>query len=275
MWLPRISVSTLLPGALDVRVRAAVEPPGAVLPSATPADFVDRLHRGRADVAVFEPTLAIGGSPGGWPPGDIASAELLADDAWWCWTPLVAYVPLTAASARAAIALARHRAMDVVVAGVGDGPAALRERLELARSSLVGHPLFAALEPRLCDAPSPVREGVRALCTGDAAITTVPRLASRCAMSVATLERWCTRLRIAPPHDLVVAARIARAYPLISSGTKSGRAVARACGLASTVALDRQLRARIGRTLAELRADPLDAETFARHLAARLGCADP
>lgn len=252
---PFLRVATLVSHALELRVRSAVVPPGCLLTARDARDLQARAARTSGDVAVLEP-------------GVDPRAAAVVPGQWSRWVPLVLYVPLSVREMHRAIALARAVEASVIIAGYDDDPAQLRADLEAVRGTPFGRALAARLEEQLRALPPRVRGAVSALCVSATPQDTAARLAAMAGVDPSTLARYFAQAGLCRPHRLVVAARVARAYPALIDPHVAAAQVARAVGVASTAALDAQLRTLVGESVRELRAEPPSADHFIARVAA-------
>lgn len=250
---PFLRVATLVSHPLEVRVRSAVVPPGCLLTARDARDLQSRAARTWGDVAVLEP-------------GVDPRAGSVVVGRWSAWVPLVLYVPLVVRELHDAIALARAVDASVVIAGYDDDPVQLRADLEAVRGSPFGRALAARLEERLRPLPARMRSAVAALCVSATSQDTAARLAAVAGVDPSTLARHFAQAGLCRPHHLLIAARIARAFPALVDPHVSAAQVARAVGLTSAAALDRQLRTLVGQSVRELRSQPADADQFIERL---------
>lgn len=246
---PFLRVATLVSHPLEVRVRTAVIPPGCLLTARDVRDLQVRAAHTLGDVAVLEP-------------GIDPRTEAVVTGQWSRWVPLVLYAPLVVREMHAAIALARAVDGSVVIAGYDDDPVRFRTGLESVRGSPFGRVLAERLAEQLLRLPNRMRGAVTAVCVSATAQESVARLAAAGGVDQSTLARQFAKAGLCKPLRLVTATRMVRAYPLLVDPHISGAQVARAVGVASAAALDRQLRTLVGARLRELRAEVIDADQF-------------
>lgn len=252
---PFLRVATLVSHVLEARVRTAVVPPGCLLAARDVRDLQARAARTWGDVAVLEP-------------GVDPRARTVVTGQWSPWVPLVLYARLVVREMHDAIALARSTEASVIIAGYDDDPVQLRADLEAVRGTPFGRALAARLEEPLRALPARTRGAITALCVSATPHDTAARLAAGAGVDPSTLARHFAQAGLCRPHRLVVAARVARAYPALIDPHVAAAQVARAVGVASAVALDTQLRTLVGQSVRELRAAPPDADQFIARVAA-------
>jgi AraC-like DNA-binding protein len=161
-------------------------------------------------------------------------------------TPIVGYMPVTAAGVKAAHLLARLGAAEVVVRGLDDSPGALAatiRRVVTAHGAamLVAHrrELFAALPPGVAEALAMVfhrPERTRS----------VADLARAASLTRRSLDRYLARAGLAPARTLLACARANAVYHLIAAGHVRPSSAAALMGYPSVRALAREFRALTG-----------------------------
>lgn len=253
---PGLHALAMLPPVSEMRVHAAICPPGILSVRLAPDQFVDSVERGWPDVAVVDPVLTrgIGRVP----------AALRATH-----TPAVLYVPLTPEHAHAAVEFLRLLPVPVITFGYADDARALGEALLRSGRATRGGVLLAQLAPALDRLPQHIVRGITRANHSHRRISTTAELAAYCGVHRATLAQAFAQARLWPASRLVAALGLVQEYDALSSAIGSLLGVARRLGLNSTRALASRCEAASGFSPTEVR-DGLPFETFCAACATRL-----
>jgi len=246
----------MLPPVSEMRVHAAICPPGILSVRIDPEQFVDSVERGWPDVAVVDPVLTrgIGRVP----------AALRATH-----TPAVLYVPITPEHAHAAVEFLRLLPVPVITFGYADDARALAEALLRSGRATRGGVLLERIAPVLERLPQHIVRGITQANQSHHRISTTAELAAYCGVHRATLAHAFAQARLRPASRLVAALGLVQEYDALSSATGSLLGVARRLGLNSTRALASRCRAASGFSPEEIR-DGLPFAPFCAACATRL-----
>lgn len=181
--------------------------------------------------------------------------------------PIVLFCALTPACLRPLLRAMAARPALLVSAETKKPIAAILEYIASSKESLATY-LLSAVAASLQDAPPLLGVSITGLFFA-AEFPSVHVLASASAMSRRSLYRWCRRLGLAPPHRLVAAAKILRAYQILRNTSVPTSVAARAAGYASKKTFLRQCILCTGFGPSALRKDHRDIE-FAERLAQAL-----
>lgn len=165
--------------------------------------------------------------------------------------PIVCYSRLTPVTAHAILGAMRVHPVLLILADV-DRPYSLIASRILAGRPSIATDVLSILAEYLEAAPSLMATSITNLFCTDA-IRSVRGIARASAMSRRTLYRWCTKLGLAAPHDLVAAAKILRAYPVLKYSSSPIWVAAQAGGYRSQKTFSRHCLAFTGFAPIELR----------------------
>jgi AraC-like DNA-binding protein len=235
------------------RARAAVAPPGSVAIRSATVDFIDAVTRGSSDVAVVDPMLAERDRE---IPGSLSRAHL----------GTVLYILLTPEYAQASIGLIQELGTgEIVTYGYNDDPTTFADILRRQSRASRGQLLVAALSPQLKTLPTALYRRINHVSEQAHRIDSVDALARVCGTTRSTLSRQFRNAGIASPWGFVSALTLLRNYDALIDDSLTLLDVARAVGLSSERALQRQCMAVSGLSVAAIR-EPLPIERFVEHL---------
>jgi AraC-like DNA-binding protein len=246
----------MVPPASEMRVHAAICPPGILSVRLVPEQFVDSVERGWPDVAVVDPVLTrgIGRIP----------AVLRATH-----TPAVLYVPLTPEHAQAAVEFLRLLPVPVITFGYADDARALAAALLRSGRATRGGLLLDRLAPALARLPQHIARGITQANESHRRVPTTAELAAYCGVHRATLAQAFAQARLWPASRLVAALGLVQEYDALGSATVPLLGVARRLGLNSTRALASRCETISGFSPATIRRG-LPFESFCAACAGRL-----
>lgn len=200
----------VLPDALLLRVRAAA-PAGFTItaPSSVPnaaSALVDLLDTRQVDLLVVDPAdrrLE----------GQTRSLATLLDE--YGWVPAILYTPLASVGIKAAAELLRHGVRALLLAGFDDQPQAIRTLFERLTANAITDRLLDALAHPLAHMPPSAVRAVRRLFGAPHRYSSVEDLASDAALTRRHLARVVMAVGLTSPWQLLVVARVMRAYLLL------------------------------------------------------------
>jgi AraC-like DNA-binding protein len=178
--------------------------------------------------------------------------------------PIVLFCAITPASLRPLLRAIAEGPALLVSAQTKKPIAAILEYIANGKESLATH-LLSGIAASLEDAPPLLGVSITGLLFGSE-FPSVHVLASASAMSRRSLYRWCRKLGLAPPHRLVAAAKILRAYAILRNTSVPVCVAGRAAGYASNKTFLRHCILFTGSGASALRKDTRDTE-FTERLA--------
>lgn len=169
---------------------------------------------------------------------------------------VVIYARLSSAALQMAVRMGAYTRAPCLVYDVNDDSSAIRRVLLTLPSPSATAGLLRMLEPRCRVAPPRLRRAIVAMVMRSDGADCPAELAARSQMSRRNVDRWCCRLGITSARMLVAAARIARAYDVLSDPVFVVPELAAAFRLSTATTLDSQCIAVTGLAIKELRAEP-------------------
>ena len=161
-------------------------------------------------------------------------------------TPIVGYMPVTAAGVKAAHLLARLGAAEVVVRGVDDSPDALAATIRRVVTEHGAALLVARCRELFVALPSGVAEALALVFHRPERTRSVADLARTASLTRRSLDRYLARAGFAPARTLLACARVNAVYHLIAAGRVGTSSAAALMGYPSARALAREFRALTG-----------------------------
>jgi len=239
----------MLPNAFHSRARAAVAPPGSVAMRPATADFIDAVTRGSSDVAVVDPMLAERDRD---IPGSLSRAHL----------GTVLYIVLTPEYAQASIELIRELGIgEIVTYDYNDDPSTFADILRRQSRASRGQLLVDALAPQLEKLPRALRHRINHVSEYAHRVDSVERLARVCGITRGTLAKHFRNAGVRSARGFVAALTLLRNYDVLVDRSLPLLDVARAVGLSSERALQRQCVSVSGLSISAIR-EPLPIERF-------------
>lgn len=207
-----MNLVTLLPDAMLLRVRLAL-PPGYSLRALDrvegPASLTSALDASPVNLIVLDPS-----DPRATP--HIRQITHLLEH--YNWVPCVVYTSLTPAGVASLPQLFRGGMQGLLLFGIDDGSSAIRELILRLTADAVAYLLLDALGRPLQTMPPPVAQAIRFLFAAPHRFPSVEDLASAAEISRRHLHRLVTDAGLTSPTQLLVVARVVRAYQFLRSG---------------------------------------------------------
>jgi len=186
--------------------------------------------------------------------------------------PVIVYTTLTPQAMRLVVRLARVGVQHVVLNRFDDEPRRFLDLIE----RIPAHPLSELLLEQLAEPmrqlPVVLARAIEQLVRSPSRAASVPELAALAGMTSRTLYRYMAPARL-PPRELIVCARLLRAYTFLRSPDSRLKEVSVKLGYADPALLSEQLREWAGVAPKELR-HAVTPREFVRRLADRLRRAD-
>jgi AraC-like DNA-binding protein len=205
----RVELVAILPDLQLARLRAAV-PAGCcvhVLESLDGANgLATTLEHRQVDLVILDP-------------GDrrlTGRAQELTEllDRYY-WTPVVLYTALTSAGIKPSTELLRHGVRGFVLAGFDDQASGIRALVERLTADAVSDQLLTALHRPLAAMPVSVARAIRALFGAPQRFGSVEDLASAAGLTSRHLSRVVHAVGLTSSAQILVVARVLRAYLLL------------------------------------------------------------
>jgi AraC-like DNA-binding protein len=183
--------------------------------------------------------------------------------------PMVVYSVLAAQTLRPLVELGQEGVEQVVLYGLDDDPQHLRQVLERQPGIVLAEQLLDRLRATLGRTPASLAHAVERLIRNPSAFRGVPDLAAAAGIPRRTLYRHLERAGYVSPRELVLGARVLRAYAFLRVRGNSLESVARHLRFRDSYALSVAMRWAVGLTAGRVR-DRMPPEEFVGRLAARL-----
>lgn len=186
--------------------------------------------------------------------------------------PVIIYTTLTPQAMRLVVRLARLGVQHVVLNRFDDEPRRFLDLIERVPAHPLSELLLEQLAEPMRQLPVVLARAIEQLVRSPSRATSVPELAALAGMTSRTLYRYMTPARL-PPRELIVCARLLRAYTFLRAPDSRLKEVSIKLGYADPTRLSEQLRDWTGFSPKELRqvADPTE---LVRRLIERLRRAD-
>ena len=184
--------------------------------------------------------------------------------------PMVVYADLTAQTMRPLVELGREGLRQVVLYGFDDDPQRLRSLLEQQPGIVLSEKLLDALKVPLGRLPERVAHAVERLVRNPSLCTDVSDLVSAAGIPRRSLYRRFEEAGLVSPRELIVAARVLRAYAFLREPASSLHVVASHVRFSDTDAMARAMKWGVGLTPGRAR-ERLAPDDFVARLAARVG----
>lgn len=246
----------MLTGRFRDRIRAAVDPPGALSVQLRTAEFTDSVARGWPHVAILDPTL----------PDNVGAVVACLRRAR---LGTVLYVRLTPAYASCLVAFVRQANADVVTYGYSDDPVTLARVLTLTAHRERGSILLQFLTEALTALPSHIRRGIEEFNKSVQHIDSARQLACYCGVSNYTLNVHLRNAGMASAKRVVAALALVRAYDVLADAGLPVCHAAAQLRIASARALEHRCVTVSGARIRQLR-EGMSLEDFAKRVAERV-----
>lgn len=186
--------------------------------------------------------------------------------------PVIVYTTLTPQAMRLVVQLARVGVQHVVLNRFDDEPRRFLDLIERVPAHPLSELLLEQLAEPMRQLPVVLARAIEQLVRSPSRAASVPELAALAGMTSRTLYRYMTPARL-PPRELIVCARLLRAFTFLRAPDSRLKEVSVKLGYADPTRLSEQLRDWTGFSPKELRqvADPAD---FVRRLVERLRRSD-
>lgn len=156
--------------------------------------------------------------------------------------PILGYVSVTAGAIKAAHALARLGASEILVRGVDDAPAALMAAVRRVVTDHAAIRLVTTSTDRFASLPVPIALAITTLFRRPELTRSVSDLATTARTTRRSLDRHLARAGLAPARTLLACARTNAAFQLLAAGAVRPSGAASLLGYASPRALAREFR---------------------------------
>ena len=166
--------------------------------------------------------------------------------------PVIIYTTLTPQAMRLVVRLARVGVQHVVLNRFDDEPRRFLDLIERVPSHPLAELLLQELAEPMRRLPVVLARAIEQLVRSPSRAPSVPELASLAGMTARTLYRYMAAARL-PPRELIVCARLLRAYSFLRSPDSRLKEVSLKLGYAEPERLSEQLREWTGYSPKELR----------------------
>jgi AraC-like DNA-binding protein len=186
--------------------------------------------------------------------------------------PVIVYTTLTPQAMRLVVRLARVGVQHVVLNRFDDEPRRFLDLIERVPAHPLSELLLEQLAEPMRQLPVVLARAIEQLVRSPSRAASVPELAALAGMTSRTLYRYMTPARL-PPRELIVCARLLRAYTFLRAPDSRLKEVSVKLGYTDPTRLSEQLRDWTGFSPKELRhaAEPTE---FVRRLVERLRRSD-
>jgi AraC-like DNA-binding protein len=182
--------------------------------------------------------------------------------------PVIVYTTLTPQAMRLVVRLARAGVQHVVLNRFDDEPRRFLDLIERVPAHPLSELLLEQLAEPMRQLPVVLARAIEQLVRSPSRAASVPELAALAGMTSRTLYRYMTPARL-PPRELIVCARLLRAYTFLRAPDSRLKEVSVKLGYADPTRLSEQLRDWTGFSPKELRQDAEPTE-FVQRLVERL-----
>lgn len=222
------------------QVRRAFPPPHSVTNASAWHAVVGAIQLRRCDAAIVDPCTG----------GDHLAAERVAalervlpvGSAF----PIVGYLSVTAAGLRAAQALARLGAAEIVIRGVDDSADAIAASVARVVAASDARRVVSGFAVRFASLPAGIATAVQTAFSQPDRLRSVGDLAVAARTTRRSLDRWLARAGLPSARTLLSCARANAAYHLLAGGGVRASQAASLVGYASPRSLSRELQAIAG-----------------------------
>lgn len=182
--------------------------------------------------------------------------------------PVIVYTTLTPQAMRLVVRLARVGVQHVVLNRFDDEPRRFLDLIERVPAHPMSELLLEQIAEPMRQMPVVLARAIEQLIRSPSRATNVPELATLAGMTSRTLYRYMATARL-PPRELLVCARLLRAYTFLSRPDSRLKEVSVKLGYAEPALLSEQLREWTGYAPKELRHE-VEPTEFVRRLVERL-----
>jgi AraC-like DNA-binding protein len=186
--------------------------------------------------------------------------------------PVIVYTTLTPQAMRLVVRLARVGVQHVVLNRFDDEPRRFLDLIERVPAHPMAELLLEQLTEPMRQLPVVLARAIEQLVRSPSRATNVPELAALAGMTSRTLYRYMGPARL-PARELIVCARLLRAYTFLNSPDSRLKEVSIKLGYADPALLSEQLREWTGLAPKDLR-HAVDPTEFVRRLVERLRRSD-
>ncbi len=186
--------------------------------------------------------------------------------------PVIVYTTLTPQAMRLVVRLARVGVQHVVLNRFDDEPRRFLDLIERVPAHPMSELLLEQLSEPMRQLPVVLARAIEQLVRSPSRAASVPELATLAGMTSRTLYRYMAPARL-PPRELIVCARLLRAYTFLNSPDSRLKEVSVKLGYADPARLSEQLREWTGLAPKDLR-HAIEPTEFVRRLVERLLHAD-
>ena len=183
--------------------------------------------------------------------------------------PMIVYANLAAQTLQPLMELAAEGIDQLVLYGFDDDPRRLRALFERQPGIALSERLIGALHGSLRYAPAPVAYTIQRLIRNPASMTIVEEFVAAAGVPRRSVYRHLERAGLASPHDLIVGARVLRAYAFLREPAYSIGSVALHVHFANADSLTSAMKRMVGVTPARARGR-MPPEDFVDRLARAL-----
>jgi AraC-like DNA-binding protein len=253
-----LHVVACLPRHLLAHLRIVVGDTHSLAAATDPAELHSMLRVGDADLLIIDPAMRDGGQ-----------AEAIEDIiARHASLPVVVYTTLTPMSMRHVMRLARLGVQHVVLNRFDDEPRRFLDLIERVPAHPVAELMLRELAEPLRLMPVVLARAVEQLVRSPSRARTIPDFAAMAGMTSRTLYRHLTPMGL-PPRQLLIGARLLRAYIFLRGPDSRLKEVAVKLGYAQPEQLSEQLRDWTGLAAKDIRRTLTPTE-FVRRIADHL-----
>jgi AraC-like DNA-binding protein len=207
-----VDLVTLLPDPKLLRIRLAT-PPAFVVRALDevdgPTGLTAALDASPVNLVVVDP---------GDPRVANRVSEVIGLLGRYDWIPCVVYTTLTPAGVTALPRFFGGAMHALLLSGIDDGTTAIRDMIVRLTADAVANLLLDALSRPIERLPAPLVRGIRLLFASPHRFPSVEDLAASASMSRRHVHRLVTDAGLTSPTQLLVTARVLRAYQLLRSG---------------------------------------------------------
>jgi len=219
------------------------------------------IRRQPVDVLVVDPQFDSPGDPGADRIRDVRNR--------YRSLPMIVYSVLAAQTLRPLVELGREGMEQLVLYGLDDDPQHLRQMLERQPGILLSERMVGRLRLHLSRLPVGAAGALERLIRNPAAFHGVTDVTLAASLPKRSLYRYLSRAGLASPRELVVGARLLRAYAFLREPAYSLDAVARHVRFSDSDTMSRAMKWGVGSTPGRAR-DRMGPDEFVERLAARL-----
>lgn len=250
-------VLALLPRQLLNHLRAVLGDSHHLDAATNPAELHSLLRRGDADLLIVDPTAS-----------DELTAMLETILAQHASLPVVIYTALQPSAIRSIVRLAKRGVQHVVLNRFDDEPKRFLDLIERVPAHPMAELMLQELVARLRALPIVVARAIEQLFRSPTRVKNSQELARLAGMAPRTLYRHLTPAGL-QPRQLIICARLVRAYPMLRAPGSRLKETAEKLGYADPDTLSNQLYEWTGRVPRDLRRG-VPPELFIRLMADHL-----